>query len=220
MNNFNAKKLLAVLSSAAMIAGALPSVTTAVQAADTGTVSTLIGDANNDGKVTVADAVAILQYVANKDKYNLEGQLLLNADVYNRGDGVTARDALSIQKYDAKILTSLPESEMETSSTTPTGTTVSTTATTTGTKPSTTTSATTASTTASTTGTTTTSTDVTPVADITYIHLNGSSATVTGEHATVNGSVITIDHSGTFYVDGTLDDGQINVNVADEVADP
>jgi len=219
MNNFNAKKLLAVLSSAAMIAGALPSVTTAVQAADTGTVSTLIGDANNDGKVTVADAVAILQYVANKDKYNLEGQLLLNADVYNRGDGVTARDALSIQKYDAKVLTSLPESVMETSSTTPTGTTVSTTATTTGTKPSTTTSATTASTTVSTTGTTTTSTDVTPVADITYIHLNGSSATVTGEHATVNGSVITIDHSGTFYVDGTLDDGQINVNIADEVAD-
>ena len=79
MKNFNAKKLIAVLSSAAMIAGALPSAATAVQAADAGTVSTLIGDANNDNKITVADAVTILQFVANKDKYNLEGQLLLNA---------------------------------------------------------------------------------------------------------------------------------------------
>lgn len=116
MKNLNAKKLLAVLSSAAMIAGALPSAATAVQAADAGTVSTLVGDANNDNKITVADAVTILQFVANKDKYNLEGQLLLNADVYNRGDGVTARDALSIQKYDAQLITSLPESVMESSS--------------------------------------------------------------------------------------------------------
>ena len=59
-----------------------------------------------------------------------------------------------------------------------------------------------------------------PVAEITYIHLNGASATIDGNYAEVNGSVITITHSGTFYVDGTLDDGQINVNVADEVADP
>ena len=209
MNNLNAKKLLAVLSSAALIAGSMPAMTTAVQAAETETVSTLIGDVNNDGKVSVADAVAILQYIANKDKYNLSGQLLLNGDVYNRGDGITARDALSIQRLDAKMIFSLPESVMETSSTTSSGTT----ATTTGTNPS-------ATTTVTTTGTVTTSTDVTPAADITYIHLKGDKAEVAGDHAAVSGSVITIDHSGTYYVDGTLNDGQINVNVADEVADP
>ena len=67
------------------------------------------GDANLDGYVTVADAVAILQYLGNKDKYKLSEQGLLNADVYNNGDGVTARDALSIQMYDAKKITVLPE---------------------------------------------------------------------------------------------------------------
>ena len=137
MNSLNVKKLLAVLSSAAM--------PTMVNAAETETVSTLIGDVNNDNKVTVADSVAILQYIANKDKYNLSGQLLLNGDVYNRGDGITARDALTIQRLDAKMIFSLPESEMETSSTTSTGTTVTTTA----------------STTATAAGTVTTSTDVT-----------------------------------------------------------
>ena len=183
MNNFKAKKLLALLSSAAMIAGALPSVTSAVQAAETKETSTLLGDANDDGKVTVADAVTILQFIANKDKYNLTGQLLDNADVYNRGDGVTARDALTIQRLDARVIDSLPEGVMETP-------------------------------------TTTTSTDVKPVADITYIHLKGDTAEIIGDHAAVNGSVVTIDHSGTFYIDGTLNDGQINVNIADEVADP
>ena len=195
MNNFNAKKLLAVLSSAAVLAGAMPFAAAAVQAADTAAESTMLGDVNNDNKVSVADAVAILQFVANKDKFNLSAQAIDNADVYNRGDGVTARDALAIQRLDAKIISALPESVME-SSTTTTGTTASTTA----------------------TGTTT-ATTTTPAADITYIHLNGDSATFTGEHATVSGSVITIDHSGTFYVDGTLNDGQINVNIADETAD-
>ena len=195
MKNMNAKKLLAVLSSAAVLAGAMPFMTTAVQAADTAAESTMLGDVNNDNKVSVADAVAILQFVANKDKFNLSAQAADNADVYNRGDGVTARDALAIQRLDAKVISALPESVME-PSTTSTGTTASTTA----------------------TGTTT-ATTTTPAADITYIHLNGDSATVTGEHAAVSGSVITIDHSGTYYVDGTLNDGQINVNIADETAD-
>ena len=195
MKNMNAKKLLALLSSAAVLAGAMPFMTTAVQAADTAAESTMLGDVNNDNKVSVADAVAILQFVANKDKFNLSAQAIDNADVYNRGDGVTARDALAIQRLDAKVISALPESVMESSATT-TGTAVTTTA----------------------TGTTT-ATTTTPAADITYIHLNGDSATVTGEHAAVSGSVITIDHSGTFYVDGTLNDGQINVNIADETAD-
>ena len=69
----------------------------------------MYGDANADGKVSVADAVAILQYIANKDKYGLRGQGLDNADCYNPGDGITAMDALAIQKYDAKAITGLPE---------------------------------------------------------------------------------------------------------------
>ncbi len=61
------------------------------------------GDANLDGKVTVADAVAILQHVALPDKYALTGAALENADVFDNGDGVTAKDALIIQQVDAGI---------------------------------------------------------------------------------------------------------------------
>ena len=84
MKKSNAKKLIAVLSSAAIIAAALPSVTAVTWADDTAAESTVLGDVNNDGKVTVADAVAVLQYVANKDKFSLSEQSLDNADVYNR----------------------------------------------------------------------------------------------------------------------------------------
>ncbi len=70
----------------------------------------LYGDANCDGKVTVSDAVAILQYIGNKDKFKLSPEGLNNADVFNREDGITANDALSIQKLDAGIIDTLPES--------------------------------------------------------------------------------------------------------------
>ena len=70
---------------------------------------TLLGDANLDKKVTVADAVAILQAIANKDKFALSAQGVANADCYNTGDGVTANDALAIQKLDAKAIDKLPE---------------------------------------------------------------------------------------------------------------
>ena len=68
----------------------------------------LPGDANLDTKVTVADAVAILQAVANKDKFALKPQGVKNADVIGDGDGVTANDALAIQMYDAKKYDTLP----------------------------------------------------------------------------------------------------------------
>ena len=71
---------------------------------------TLSGDANCDGKVSIADATAILQHLGNNDKYGLSEQGLANADVSSKGDGITAADAVSIKKYDAKIITSLPES--------------------------------------------------------------------------------------------------------------
>ncbi len=69
----------------------------------------LIGDANDDGDVTVADAVAILQFIGNKDKYQLTDDGKLNADCCNPGDGITGSDALAIQKLDSGLITKLPE---------------------------------------------------------------------------------------------------------------
>ena len=62
------------------------------------------GDANLDGNVTVADAVAILQYIGNKDKYSLDEKAKRNADCAYPGDGITGTDALTIQKIDAGLL--------------------------------------------------------------------------------------------------------------------
>ncbi|MCM1132957.1 MAG: glycoside hydrolase family 9 protein [Ruminococcus flavefaciens] len=69
----------------------------------------LLGDANEDGIVDIADAAAIIQSLGNKDKYALSEQGKINADCYNPGDGVTGMDALAIQKLKAKMISSLPE---------------------------------------------------------------------------------------------------------------
>ncbi len=70
----------------------------------------LAGDANCDGIVSMADAAAVFQSLGNPDKYALSVNGAANADVYNKGDGVTGSDALSIQKLVAGIISSLPES--------------------------------------------------------------------------------------------------------------
>ena len=67
----------------------------------------MYGDANLDKKVSVADAVAILQHIANMDKYGLKPQGKKNADV-DGIEGVTANDALIIQKKDAGVVDKLP----------------------------------------------------------------------------------------------------------------
>ncbi len=67
----------------------------------------MMGDANNDGKVEIADATLILQYLTNKDEYNLTEAGLYNADV-DGIPGVTAGDALVIQQFDAGVINSLP----------------------------------------------------------------------------------------------------------------
>ncbi len=164
--------LLAGISTVA-VAAALSLTAVSSMAAEDGVV---YGDANCDGQVTVADSTAILQALGNPDKYALSEQGANNADVYKRGDGITPMDALAIQKLDAKIITSLPESWKDS--------------------------------------------EPDPAVSKTYIHLNGASASVEGDYAEVNGGVVTISHSGEFYIDGTLEDGQINVNIADEAADP
>jgi endoglucanase len=75
-----------------------------------GVEADLYGDANCDGKVTIADATAILQSLGNPDKYNLSEQGAANADV-DGSVGVTAADAVTIQKLDAKLISSLPVTE-------------------------------------------------------------------------------------------------------------
>ncbi|MDE5763683.1 MAG: leucine-rich repeat protein [Ruminococcus sp.] len=64
---------------------------------------TLLGDANCDGEISVADSTLILQYCGNKDKYGLTEQGKINADVDGTA-GISAVDALIIQQYDAGII--------------------------------------------------------------------------------------------------------------------
>ncbi|WP_080676297.1 family 43 glycosylhydrolase [Ruminococcus flavefaciens] len=71
---------------------------------------TIWGDANADGDVDMGDVVLIMQSLANPDKYKLTEPGIYNADVSEAGGGITANDALSIQKYLLTMLTQLPES--------------------------------------------------------------------------------------------------------------
>ncbi|MBR4627142.1 MAG: cellulase family glycosylhydrolase [Ruminococcus sp.] len=72
------------------------------------------GDANCDGEVNMADAVLIMQSIGNPDKYGkgtddgITEKGEKNADVFNTGDGVTNKDALTIQKYKLGLLTEFP----------------------------------------------------------------------------------------------------------------
>lgn len=54
------------------------------------------GDANIDSTLNIADSVAIMQSIANPDKYELSPQDRFNADI--DGNGLTTGDALEIQK--------------------------------------------------------------------------------------------------------------------------
>lgn len=67
----------------------------------TAPVSTRIeyGDANLDGIVDVADVVAVSAYVSDSSKNPLDEYGIKCGDVYNKGDGLTANDALMIQKF-------------------------------------------------------------------------------------------------------------------------
>ena len=67
-------------------------------------VKALAGDANLDGIVDIADAVAVASYVGDSKLNALESQGLINADVQGDGNGVNANDALMIQQYLAGII--------------------------------------------------------------------------------------------------------------------
>lgn len=55
------------------------------------------GDSNNDGTTDLADAIFIMQSLANPDKYQLSPLGKFNADVDETGGGITSNDALTIQ---------------------------------------------------------------------------------------------------------------------------
>ena len=85
----------------------------------------LFGDTNCDGTVDMADAVLIMQSLANPAKYGVSGtsenhitqQGIDLADVCENGNGLTTKDALSIQNYLLGNIKSLPESYKGDSST-------------------------------------------------------------------------------------------------------
>ena len=52
-----------------------------------------------------------------------------------------------------------------------------------------------------------------------YIHLKDSGITYDGDHISVSGKTVTIDASGTYYIDGSINGGQVLVNVPDETVD-
>lgn len=75
---------------------------------ETSTGSSVYGDVNNDGKVEIADVVALAAYVGDPDNNAVNAQGLVNGDVQNTGDGITSGDVLAIQQYLANIVTELP----------------------------------------------------------------------------------------------------------------
>ena len=68
------------------------------------------GDVNGDGGVDMSDVVYIMQALANPNKYKITGAGLYNADVSEAGGGITANDALVIQKFLLGLTSKLPES--------------------------------------------------------------------------------------------------------------
>ncbi|MDE7105360.1 MAG: RICIN domain-containing protein [Ruminococcus sp.] len=82
--------------------------TTTTESSETTLGVTLLGDANCDGRLTIADATAIVQHMGNQDEYGLSPQGLINADCCNPGDGVSGKDANAIQMIEAGLITSLP----------------------------------------------------------------------------------------------------------------
>ena len=75
----------------------------------------IAGDANCDGGVDLADAVMVMQALANPNKYGLNGtaethiteQGIKNADVVGN-NGMTTEDAGTIQRYLLKLIDKLP----------------------------------------------------------------------------------------------------------------
>ncbi len=85
-------------------------VTTEIPTGNTDT-PVLLGDANTDGTVNMADVATIVQYIGNHDTYVLSAQGLVNADCDNPGNGIMGSDAYAIQELIAGKITKLPKIE-------------------------------------------------------------------------------------------------------------
>ena len=59
----------------------------------------------------MADAAAVYQALGNSDKYGLSEEGTKNGDCSDAGKGLTAADAIAIQKLCAGIIKSLPVTE-------------------------------------------------------------------------------------------------------------
>ncbi len=70
--------------------------------------ATLIGDANEDGKVNMADVTAIVQHIGNQDEYGLSAQGIANAELCDDTKGITGMDAMAIQLLMANQINKLP----------------------------------------------------------------------------------------------------------------
>lgn len=84
------------------------STTTTTSSTTTSSNDVLLGDANLDGNIAISDAVLVMQSLANADEFTLSSDSQNAADVCNRGDGVTNKDALAIQMYMADLVTEFP----------------------------------------------------------------------------------------------------------------
>ena len=115
MKKRNTKAIVSGLVSACVLACAPAVGMMTASAAD----DIVYGDANCDGSLSMADSVLIMQSMANPSGYGLtgtnkdhitdEGQN--RGDVAERGNGITNRDALAIQKklsFLSHIRTALP----------------------------------------------------------------------------------------------------------------
>ncbi|MBQ9898717.1 MAG: glycoside hydrolase family 11 protein [Ruminococcus sp.] len=65
------------------------------------------GDANCDGSTNMSDAVAIMRSKADPDSFTLSAKGAIQGDVIG-SDGITNLDALTIQQFEAGIVTKLP----------------------------------------------------------------------------------------------------------------
>ncbi|MDE5584546.1 MAG: hypothetical protein K2J08_12690 [Ruminococcus sp.] len=64
----------------------------------------IYGDTDESGDVNINDTVLIMQSIANPDKYKITENGMKNADIVDRGDGVTNSDALAIQYVESRVL--------------------------------------------------------------------------------------------------------------------
>ncbi len=93
------------------------SVTTTTSSTTAPDKDVFYGDANCDGNVDLADAILIMQSLANPNKFGLNGSAekhltekgKRNADCCDPGSGLTNDDALSIQRLLLHLIDKLPE---------------------------------------------------------------------------------------------------------------